>query len=154
MVVGACIVAAGIALAAALADDTASLTSDDAADFTTDALHGAGIARVRLIGEPHEANYTRSDRPKSEPIAVWVTRARVRVKGKVYQLRLAIHETEGRAVSVDEGKQRFLTDKQFKRLGDAKTDAAVDRRKTRDTAGVIATVVLVLVGLWLALVRR
>jgi hypothetical protein len=146
----ACIGAAAVAVVAAWNEDPPQLTVDDARRFTVEALTAAGFQRVHVLAGPIPSTYRPKDAPVGEPIPVW----RVRASADKYQARLWIHRTEGRAVNIDEGKKRFLTDEQFGRLEAFSLDDAVDRQRRRNIAGTCAAVLAALVGMAVVLVDR
>lgn len=121
------------------------LTEQDAIDFTEQALSDAGFEEVEVDPSATKGIQTNP----SGDLDVW--RIRSGVDGGT--IEVAVRRDLGQAVFVtdvaDEGGQ-FMTDLQFRKLGDFRTDPAVDRRISDNVVITIAGTALLLVGLAMA----
>lgn len=118
-----CVAAAIVVVVAAWVRARPELTPDDAIDFTEEALLDAGLSDVRVDDLAIEDIQSNPDGDHA------VYRTRAEVGGGT--IELAVRRDVGEAVFVRdltaEGEP-LLTDAQFARLGEFRTDPAVDRR--------------------------
>jgi hypothetical protein len=145
----ACIGAAVVAAAAGWAESDPELTRTDARHFVAEAFAAAGVQPARIVGGPLGGTY-HSEETGPGGVPAW--RVRVQLGKEKRVAGLWIHRVEARAVSLQEGKKRFVTDDQFRRLRAFAFDDAADRRRRRDIAGTVGA--LAVIGAAAALIRQ
>ena len=143
LALAACIGAVVVAVAAAWTEPDPELSRDEARRFVAEAFEHVGMRPARILEGPLGGTYHAEE---TGPGGVPAWRVRLELGKKKQVARLWIHRTEARAVSLDEGKKRFMTDVQVRRLNEFVLDDAADDRRQRDVAGTIGAGLIVAVA--------